>query len=452
MTNDPTQPSVGDPGSSEPMPARDLYSPPPEPRPTWSPEAWQAAQSAPLSGYTPPPAAPAPAPARGRRGGLVAFVLAAALLAGGVASGGTYLALSASGVLDQHAAVSAAPAAAATTVDQRTVTLDEQSAVINAAAAVNPAVVTISVSTGSSSGGSQFDPNQLPTTGVGSGILFDSAGWILTNHHVVEGANTITVVLQDGRQFDGKVYGIDTYTDLAIVKIEGTNLPAAHIGDSSGLKQGQRVVAIGSPLGDFTNSVTAGVVSALNRSITVNDEQTGQPVRVRSLIQHDASINPGNSGGALVDVSGQVVGINTAVASTAQGIGFAIPINIAKPIMAQALAGQALARPWIGVYYTQLDPAAAAQLKAPVDYGALIGAPQGSTGPAIQPGSPAETAGLQDGDIITALDGQKIDATHTLEDLLITRKSGDTVKLEVLRNGQTVSVDLTLGTRPSTTQ
>jgi len=429
MTNDPTQP-------------------------TWSPEAWQAAQSAPSAGYvqTAPAVAPAPAPARDRRGGLVALVLAAALLAGGLASGGTYLALSASGALDQQApaATGTAPIAA-TTVDQRTVTLDEQSAIIGAAAAVNPAVVTISVSSGSS-GGSQFDPNQLPTAGVGSGILFDSAGWILTNHHVVEGANTITVVLQDGRQFDGKVYGIDTYTDLAIVKIEGTNLPAAHIGDSSGLKQGQRVVAIGSPLGDFTNSVTAGVVSALNRSITVNDEQTGQPVRVRSLIQHDASINPGNSGGALVDVSGQVVGINTAVASTAQGIGFAIPINIAKPIMAQALAGQALSRPWIGVYYTQLDPAAAVELKAAVDYGALIGAPQGSTGPAVQPGSPAEKAGLQDGDIITALDGQKIDATHTLEDHLLNHKSGDTVKLEVLRNGATVSVDLTLGTRPSTTQ
>jgi len=426
MTNDPTQPTMDEAAHAGPQP---------------------------LQVTAPPPVAPAqPTRAHDHRGGLVAVVLAAALLAGGLASGGTYLAVSASGALDRQApaATGAAPVAA-TTVDQRTVTLDEQSAIISAAAAVNPAVVTISVSSGGN-GGSQFDPNQLPTQGVGSGILYDSAGWILTNRHVVEGADTLTVVLQDGRQFDGRVYGIDTYTDLAIVKIEGANLPVARIGDSAGLKQGQRVVAIGSPLGDFTNSVTAGVVSALNRSITVNDEQTGQPVRVRSLIQHDASINPGNSGGALVDVSGRVVGINTAVASTAQGIGFAIPINIAKPIMAEALAGQAISRPWIGVYYTQLDPAAAAELKTPVEYGALIGAPQGSTGPAVQPGSPADSAGLQDGDIITALDGQKIDATHSLEDLLIAHKSGDTVRLEVLRNGATVGIDLTLGTRPSATQ
>jgi 2-alkenal reductase len=245
---------------------------------------------------------------------------------------------------------------------------------------------------------------------------------------------------------------VDTYTDLAIVRIEGSRLPVARIGDSSNLKQGQRIVAIGSPLGDFTNSVTAGVISAFGRSITVNDEQTGQPVRVRSLIQHDASINPGNSGGALVDISGQVVGINTAVASTAQGIGFAIPINIAKPIMSEAVAGQPLSRPWIGIYYTSLDPATAAELKAPLDYGALIGPPEGSTTPAVHPGSPAERAGLRDGDIITGMDGQKIDATHSLEDLLIAQKSGDTVQVEVLRDGQAVTVSLILGTRPEAVQ
>jgi 2-alkenal reductase len=441
---------------SEPVQPGDFssrYSPPPEPRPTWSPEAWQAAQPNPWSGYAPPPPAPRPEPARGRTGGLVALVLVVALLAAGLASTGTYLALSASGALDRPAPVATGPAVAntaATPAGQRTVTLDEQSAIITAAAAVNPAVVTITVSSGT--GGSQLDPYQLPTQGVGSGILYDASGWILTNRHVVEGGDNITVLLQDGRQFPGKTYGVDTYTDLAIVKIEGSDLPVARIGDSATLKQGQRIVAIGSPLGDFTNSVTAGVVSALGRSITVNDEQTGQPVRVRSLIQHDASINPGNSGGALVDVSGQVVGINTAVASTAQGIGFAIPINIAKPIMSEAVAGKELSRPWIGIYYTQLDPATAKELKSPVDYGALIQQPEGSTAPAVQPDSPAAKAGLEDGDIITKMDGQQIDAGRSLEDLLLAHNSGDTVQIEVLRDGQAVTVSLTLGTRPQAAQ
>jgi 2-alkenal reductase len=364
-----------------------------------------------------------------------------------LASGGTYLALNASGALDQRPVVNAAqgsPSSAAP-ADQRTVTIDEQSAITQAAAAIGPAVVTIT----SQISGSQLDPLSLPATGVGSGIIYDAAGWIITNRHVVAGATSVQVETADKRQFTGRVYGTDTLTDLAIVKIDGQNLPTARIGESSSLKPGQIAIAIGSPLGQFTNSVTAGIVSALGREIQVSDEQTGQPVTVHNLIQTDAAINPGNSGGALVDSAGNVIGINTAVAQTAQGIGFAIPIDIAKPIMRQAVAGQQLNRPWIGIRFVALDPDTAKTNKTPIDYGAYLAPPTQTGDVAVQPDSPAAKAGLRQGDIITSLDGQRVDGTHPLDLLLVSHAPGDTVTLQVLRDGATLTIKVTLGTRPA---
>jgi serine protease Do len=425
---------------SDPNAPLHRYSPPPEPRPSWSQDAWQAAGQGSISPWYPP--APVTAPVERRpSGGFLAVILAACLISAALAAGGTYAVLNASGAFDRAAV---AEPVAATPAQQRTVTIDEQSAVTRAAAAVNPAVVTITSRTGTA-----VDPFQLPETGVGSGIIYNAAGWILTNRHVVEGADQLTILLQDGRQFAGSVYGTDTLTDLAIVKIDAPNLPVAALGDSSTLKQGQLVVAIGSPLGDFTNSVTSGVVSALGRSIAVTDDRTGSPVRVRNLIQHDAAINPGNSGGALVNSSGEVVGINTAVASTAQGIGFAIPINVAKPIMQQAVDGKKLARPWLGIQYRALDAASAKELGAPIDYGAYLYVQPGSGDQAVVAGSPAEKAGLRQGDIVTSLDGQRIDSANSLEDLLVTKAPGDVVQLEVLRAGDTITLSLTLGTRPA---
>jgi len=262
----------------------------------------------------------------------------------------------------------------------------------------------------------------------------------------VAGSSQLQIALQDGRQFDGTIYGIDTLTDLAIVKVDATGLPTAPIGNSSAAKVGQLAIAIGSPLGTYTNSVTSGIISAFGRTIQVEDG-----TQLRNLIQTDAAINPGNSGGALLDAGANVVGINSAVARTAEGIGFAIPINIAKPIMEQALAGQKLARPWIGIRYQALTQQIADQEKLSVSEGAWLqpASSSGATDPAIVPGSPAAKAGLKDGDIITSVDGTKITALSPLDDILTEYVPGTTVALDVLRDGSSITLALTLGTRPA---
>jgi serine protease Do len=197
---------------------------------------------------------------------------------------------------------------------------------------VSPAVVTITTQ----SAGGTLSPFSVPSTGVGSGFIYDASGLILTHYHVVEGGGTLTVTLQDGRELPGRVATSDPEHDLAVVKIDATGLPTVAIGSSASLKVGQLVVAIGSPLGTFTDSVTSGILSATGRSITVGDPTTRQRRTISNLLQTDAAINEGNSGGPLLDASGRVIGINTASAASAEGIGFAIPIDQAASIMAGA--------------------------------------------------------------------------------------------------------------------
>jgi serine protease Do len=397
-----------------------------------SPEAWfEPVASRPVTADATRPAA--------RARGSATTIVVASLLSAVLASGGTLLALDATGALDRPVPTAAAvqpvivPAAGG---------IDQSSAIVAAAARVSPAVVQITSVAG-------IDPNDvssLPDTGVGSGVIFDANGWILTNRHVVSGSDKITVVLKDGRSFTGTIYGIDTLTDLAIVKIDGKDLPTAPMGDSSALEVGQLAIAIGSPLGTFTNSVTSGIVSALGRSITIGRTS------LNNLIQTDASINPGNSGGPLVDGKGTVIGIDTATASGAQGIGFAIPIDIAKPLIQQALAGEKLARPWIGIRYQAITPALVKERSLPIDHGALVGAGQDQTGaslPAITPDSPAAKAGIKDGDVVTSIEGMTIDTEHPLDSIIIRFAPGRTVTVEVLRGGSTVKLQVTLGTRPA---
>jgi len=418
------------------------YSPEPHYRPAWAqhlddtgeppppggpPDAWRAGRS---SGTPPPAAVP------------LGALLAVSLLSAIVGSGGTYLLLASGGRLEP--VVTSSPAA--TTVGATPTTHGNEGAgsIVAAAATVSPAVVTITSV-------ADFDPDtgSVPQVGVGSGVIYDAAGWILTNCHVVKGGASLEVALQDGRTFSGQVYGIDTLTDLAIVKVDASGLPAAPIGDSSTLQPGQSVIAVGSPLGTYTNTVTSGIVSALGRSISVGSPVEGCNDNLNNLIQTDAAINRGNSGGALADASARIVGINTAVASQAEGIGFAIPVNIAKPIMAQAVAGQALARPYMGIRYVTLDAQLAAERELSIDFGAFITASPDGSQPGITPGGPAQQAGLQEGDVITAIDGTRIDARRPLEDILSQHQPGDQISLELVRDGRTITVALTLGTRPA---
>ncbi len=403
---DPTQPiEVQRYGAA---PARDPYQAPPQP--TWA---------------TRPPAAPP-----SRRSGLGAAPIVAVAVVAGIVSGGL-TAVGVSNLMNNPAGVPPQTTSQGSTVSD--VTIDESSAVISAVAEVGPAVVTIQTSR---AGGS----------GSGSGFIYDPNGFILTNRHVVEDATTLTVVLEDGRQFPGTVYGIDPLTDLAIVTIDATDLPSAPIGQSAALEPGQLAIAIGNPLGDYENTVTTGVVSGIGRQIVAsNPTQTSSDV-LRNLIQTDAAINPGNSGGPLVNSAGQVIGVNTAVSEDAQGLGFSIPIDVARPIMDQAVAGEELARPWIGVYYTALTPALADDAGVEVDQGALIGTNDGAD--AVFPGSPAEEAGLRDGDVITALNGEAIGADSDLSMLVLPYGPGDTITLTVLRDGTTLQVDVTRGELP----
>jgi S1-C subfamily serine protease len=440
------------------------FAPTPDPRPdarwAWASPGepatgsrwYQPAPTEPAAGYpsssgwvlpgsgsaTPPPPAYAagPAPVR-RRGGVgVGVIVSVSLLSAVIASAGTVAILDRAGAFDRTVIPSTLGSGTITT-NQQPVTIDESSAVIDVAAKVSPAVVKIDTQAQAS------DPfGNVPTDGVGSGVIFDANGWILTNRHVVTGANKLIVELKDGRRFDGTVYGVDTLTDLAIVKVDATGLPTAAMGESDELKIGQLVVAIGSPLGMYSFSVTSGIVSGKGRDIRVDNGSA-----ITNLIQTDAAINPGNSGGPLADANGAVVGINTAVASDSSGIGFAIPIDIARPIMQQALAGQKLSRPWIGIRFQSIDLQLKEDQNLPVDAGALV--TTSGTDSAIQPNSPAEKAGLKDGDIITAINGKAVDAEHPLDALLVQFAPGDTVQLSVLRDGSTISVELTLGTRPA---
>ena len=377
---------------------------------------------------------PAPAP---RRAVGPRFVLSAVLASALLASGGTYLVVSST----DHDATTPAVATGTnastgngTGTTAPSTTTGGGTSVVDIVKAVSPAVVTIVAE--SSMG-----------TGTGSGVIFDANGLILTNHHVVAGdPQKLTVNLKDGRSFDATIYGIDTLTDLAIVKVDATGLPTAPIGDSSTIEVGQEAIAIGSPLGTFTDSVTSGIISAVGRTIPVEDGV------LSNLLQTDTAINPGNSGGPLLDPSGKVIGINTAVASQGQNIGFAIPIDIARPLLAQASAGQPLARAWLGIRFESIDPTVKRDNGLTVDNGAWIpaaGADQG--GDAVVAGSPAAQAGLVAGDIITAVDGTAIDAAHPFDLVMSQLAPGASVTLNVLRDGQATTITVVLGTRPATT-
>jgi serine protease Do len=404
------------------------YGPPPQHDPQRG--SWQAAPA--WSSRPPTP----PQPVRVRRGLGALPVIAIAIVAGILS--GALSAVAVTNLMPDPVTQTGQEATGSPNANPVTdLRIDESSAVIAAVDKVTPAVVTIQTSGGGFLGGA---------SGTGSGFIFDERGFILTNKHVVEGSQELLVILNDGRRFPGTVYGIDTLTDLAIVTIEADDLPTAPVGISAGLEAGQLAIAIGNPLG-YENTVTTGVVSGLGRQITASDARQTSAETLNNLIQTDAAINPGNSGGPLVNSAGQVIGINTAVSTDAQGLGFAIQIDVAKPIMGQALAGEPLVRPWIGVYYIPVTPAIAEEQDLPVDYGALIGTTGGDQ--AVFPGSPAEAAGLQVGDVIVAINGEQITVDTDLSMLIVPHEPGETITLRVLRDNTSQDIEVTLGELPA---
>ncbi len=283
--------------------------------------------------------------------------------------------------------------------------------------------------------------------GTGSGVIVAADGLIITNGHVVGDATDVTVILDDGTVLDGVVTGVDTLTDFAFVDVEAEGLPAVTLGDSSAIKVGQLAISIGNPLGRFPSSAAVGIISGLDRSIDVfGSSRSGR--RLDHLIQTDAAVNSGNSGGALFDGDGKLIGITTAEAGMSDGIGFALPIDLAKPIIDQARAGEAITRPYIGVVYREVDARVADEESLSVTAGAWIGGSDGNGSPVVE-GSPADEAGLQPGDIITAVNGLDIDRDNPLDLQVLRFAPGDEITLEVLREGETLRLPTTLGTRPA---
>jgi len=333
--------------------------------------------------------------------------------------------------------------ASSRTTPAQTITLREESSLIEAVNKVSPAVVTVvnTLQTSRSRSGIVVEP-----TALGSGVIFSQDGYILTNNHVIENQKSLYVVFADGRRAEAKLIGGDAMGDIAVIKVDGMTMPAvAELGNSDALVPGQRVVAIGSALGDYRNTVTAGVVSGLGRSLS------GASYRLDDLIQTDAAINHGNSGGPLVNMAGQVIGINTAILrsspaddGTVEGVGFAIPANTASQIARQLMETGKVVRAYLGVTHRLLTPQVAAILNTPIQQGALI--------IEVSPNTPAAQAGLQKDDVILAVGDQKIDENHSLVSVLMRYRPGDTVTIKVKRGNEELTLKATLVERPASLQ
>jgi serine protease Do len=276
-------------------------------------------------------------------------------------------------------------------------------------------------------------PSKRKQTAGGSGVVVDSKGYILTNNHVVAGADKITIHLFDGRELKGTVKGIDPKTDLAVVHVDAGDLPVAALGDSDKIEVGEWAIAIGSPFG-LEKTVTVGVISAKGRS----GLGTGT---YEDFVQTDASINPGNSGGPLVNIDGEVVGINVMIIQPGQGIGFAIPINLAKTIMTALISQGKVVRPWMGIGLQDLTPELIASFKLEEKEGALIGQ--------VYEGSPAEKAGLKVGDLILEIDGVKVRNSQDVVREVLRKGVGQEIKLEIIREGKKTEILVTTGEMPA---
>ncbi|NJL83088.1 MAG: trypsin-like serine protease [Chloroflexaceae bacterium] len=285
-------------------------------------------------------------------------------------------------------------------------------------------------------------PSEQIQRGTGSGFIVNQDGVILTNAHVIDGADRVTVTLKDGRSFDGAVLGTDSLTDVAAIKIQADNLPTAPIGNSESLRPGEWAIAIGNPLG-LDSTVTTGIISATGRT----SSQIGAPDKRVAFIQTDAAINPGNSGGPLLNAQGEVIGINTAIIQNAQGLGFAIPINRAQAIAEELIANGKVEHPYLGIQMAALTPQVREQLKAergidlPDGGGVLI--------VGVLPNSPAARAGLQAGDAIASIAARNIEDPSDVQQAVDGVEVGDTLSVEILRDGKRVGLEVQVAALPT---
>ncbi|AFZ21188.1 HhoA/HhoB/HtrA family serine endopeptidase [Allocoleopsis franciscana] len=287
-------------------------------------------------------------------------------------------------------------------------------------------------------------PMERRLRGQGSGFIIDGNGVILTNAHVVDRADKVTVILKDGRTFQGKVQGADEVTDLAVVKIEGRDLPVATLGNSDGVKVGDWAIAVGNPLG-LDNTVTLGIVSTLQRS----SAQVGIPDKRLDFIQTDAAINPGNSGGPLLNDAGEVIGINTAIRPDAMGIGFAIPVNTAKAISAKLAQGETIQHPYLGIRMATLTPQLAAENNRDPNSAFTIPEVNGVLVVQVLPNTPAATSGLRRGDVVIAINGQSVSSADQLQRMVENSNVGQTLQLKIRRGSQSDTIAVRTGELPT---
>jgi 2-alkenal reductase len=318
---------------------------------------------------------------------------------------------------DPAAVTAAIPSAAG---ESQSLVITEESATVEAVGKVLPAVVTVLAQGWRGPGG-------------GSGFFINEEGYVVTNNHVVEGAQDITVIYARGGRAAATLVGGAPEFDLAVLKVDGPAPAVAEWGDSGELPLGAHVIAIGSALGEYQNTVTGGILSGFNRQIA----------DMGGLLQTDAAINQGNSGGPLINLGGQVIGINTLVVrgqlSEAEGLGFAIPSNVARNVVRNLIETGDARHPFLGIQYQPLNPQLANEIQLSINEGALLDT--------VIPGTPADRAGLRAGDVIVAIDGQPVDDRHPLVSLLLEHLAGDTITLEILRDGQILETELTLGER-----
>jgi 2-alkenal reductase len=359
--------------------------------------------------------------------GLVAVVSA---MVGAVVGGKVVLTVANPG------AVSSAPIYADTPTQLQVSNTQIETAITQTVEKVGPAVVTV---VGMVPGQVTFFGRTADGQSSGSGVIISSDGYIVTNNHVVENTSDLSVILSDGTQLPAQVVSTDVFADLAVLKADGGMPAVVTIGNSDNLKSGETVIAIGSPLGEFRNTVTVGVISATGRML-----DTGNGYFMEDLLQTDAAINQGNSGGPLVNLNGELVGINTLIvrgggvsSTVVEGLGFAVPSNTVRFIAERIIAQGYFARPYLGVSYQSITPSIARRYNLPVQWGAYV--------TEVDPSSPAAKAGLERGDIIVSIGERSIDEGDSYINILFAHQPGEQVKIKALRDGQEMRFDVTLG-------